>query len=142
MRTIIAGSRTITGYAVVCEAIAASGFIITEVVSGAARGVDRMGERWAAEHGVPLHSAPADWDTHGRRAGYLRNEEMAEYASQDPDGPGQLIAVRENNSRGTTHMIDLARQYGLDVYVVDVTPQPATQSQTSAPILVGSRNRA
>ena len=114
MRTIIAGSRTITGYAVVCEAINLSGFTITEVVSGTARGVDRMGERWATEHGVPSRRFPADWNGLGRRAGYLRNKQMAEYASEDAGGMGQLIAVRKDNSRGTTHMIDLAREAGLD----------------------------
>lgn len=46
MRTIIAGSRSITDYALIQKAVSESGFEITEVVSGGAIGVDRLGERW------------------------------------------------------------------------------------------------
>jgi hypothetical protein len=120
VRTIIAGSRTVTDYAVVCGAIESAGFHITEVVSGTARGVDRMGERWATGHGVSVKRFPADWSQYGRRAGYLRNRQMAVYASEDPSGPGQLIAIQKDNSRGTGHMIDLAREAGLRVYVLTV----------------------
>jgi len=119
MRTIIAGSRTVNDYALVERAVADSGFILTEVVSGMARGVDTLGERWAAEHGVPVDRKPADWKTYGRRAGYLRNVEMAEYAAAG-EGPGQLVAIWENGSRGTAHMIRLAREHGLDVFVVEI----------------------
>lgn len=79
MKVIIAGSRGITDYAIVERAIRESGFQITEVVSGTARGVDRLGERWAAEHGIPVAPFPADWKI-GKNAGILRNAQMAEYA--------------------------------------------------------------
>ena len=54
MKTIIAGSRDLTDYNLVKLAVEESGFEIAEVVSGGARGVDRLGERWAKEHGVPI----------------------------------------------------------------------------------------
>jgi hypothetical protein len=110
MRVIIAGSRSVTSYAVVEAAIARSGFTISEVVSGTARGVDRLGELWAARNGVPVKKFPADWDTYGKRAGYLRNKEMAEYAEA-------LVAIHDGESRGTQHMIDTARETGLKVSV-------------------------
>ena len=47
MRVIVAGSRGITDPNVVATAIAASGFQVTELVSGTARGADQLGEAWA-----------------------------------------------------------------------------------------------
>lgn len=44
MKVIIAGSRTLHSYDLVVRAVKDSGLQITEVVSGGARGVDRLGE--------------------------------------------------------------------------------------------------
>jgi hypothetical protein len=115
MRTIIAGSRSITDLSVVREAVASSGFRVTEVVSGGARGVDRLGERLASMLGVPCRVFPADWDAHGRSAGVIRNREMAEYANA-------LVAVWDGRSRGTANMISQARRMGLKVYVHRCVP--------------------
>ena len=117
MKTIIAGSRTVTDFNLVTRAIKASGFEITEVVSGSARGVDRMGERFAMEAKLPLSLFPAEWDVHGKAAGPIRNKKMGDYADA-------LIAIRVNMSKGTSHMIEYATAKGLKVYVVDIT-EPA-----------------
>lgn len=109
-RTIIAGTRTfgsgvdearVTEY--VDEVIDESGFDIDEVVSGKARGADTAGEAWAEANDIPVAEFPADWDEHGKRAGYLRNKEMAEYGDQ-------LIAIWDGKSRGTSMMIDLGKE--------------------------------
>lgn len=115
MKTIIAGSRWITDATVVYRAIDLSGFNITEVVSGGARGVDTIGEMWAAYWGVSIKRFPAIWrDKDGQRdlqAGLKRNSEMARYADA-------LIAVWDGRSSGTKHMIDQANYYGLKhIYV-------------------------
>ena len=49
------------------------------VVCGAARGADKLGERYANEHGYEVRDYPADWSI-GKSAGYLRNLEMAQNA--------------------------------------------------------------
>lgn len=113
MHTIIAGSRSITDYEIVKQAIVDSGFTITEVVSGCANGVDQLGEQWAEEHGIPIKRFPADWNKYGRSAGYKRNAQMAAYAEA-------LVAVWDCRSRGTRNMLDLARQRGLAVFVKHV----------------------
>lgn len=110
MKTIIAGTRTITSLAIVAEAIKASEFDIAEVVSGGAPGVDALAEKWAEEHGIPVKRFPADWNRYGRRAGPIRNTEMAGYAEA-------LIAVWDGQSRGTKNMIRQARKHGLRVFV-------------------------
>jgi hypothetical protein len=111
MKTIIAGSRTINDLRLLEQVIEDSGFTITEVVCGGARGVDDLGRKWAGNgNRVPVKMFPADWDTHGKSAGYKRNVEMANYADA-------LIAVWDGQSRGTKHMIDIARSKGLTVFV-------------------------
>ena len=115
MKTIIAGSRTITDYSLVKQAIEDSGFPISVVVSGAARGVDQLGERWAREHKIPVVIYPADWGKYGKSAGPMRNKEMAEYAEG-------LILIWNGTSKGSASMGDYARQYGLNVFERVVTP--------------------
>lgn len=69
-----------------------------------------MGEGWAKRKGIPVKRFPADWNQYGRRAGPLRNREMARYADA-------LIAIWDGKSRGTRSMIDEALREGLEVYV-------------------------
>jgi hypothetical protein len=111
MKTIIAGSRDIDiPLAALNDAVIMSGFDITEVVSGTARGIDRTGELWAEWKGVPVARFPANWEKNGKAAGYLRNDAMARYADA-------LVAVWDGKSKGTKHMIDLARKREIEVYV-------------------------
>lgn len=113
MRVIIAGSRDITDYAIVADAVAASGWLnlIGVVVSGRQRGVDTLGEQWAALHNIPVDPHPADWDTHGNAAGPIRNAHMATVADA-------LIAIPRGGP-GTRDMIARACAKGLKVFVYD-----------------------
>ena len=88
------------------------------IISGTARGADKLGEQYAKIVGYELSKFPADWDGLGKRAGYVRNAEMAKFAVED-DNYGMLIAFWDGQSRGTKHMIDLAKRYGLEVHVVN-----------------------
>jgi hypothetical protein len=110
MKVIVAGSRDIVDYEIVKSAIVSSGFQINEIVSGGARGVDTLGERYAKENNILFVVFPANWDLYGKKAGYLRNAEMAKYANG-------LIAVWDGVSKGTGHMIDLAQKNNLQVYI-------------------------
>ena len=110
MRTIIAGSRTVTQLAIVEQAIVDSGFLITTVISGGARGVDSLGEQWAQLEEIPIETYRADWNRYGKSAGPIRNEWMATKADA-------LIAIWDGKSPGTRSMIDIARQHGLKVHI-------------------------
>ncbi len=113
MRVIIAGSRGITDIKKVYIAVAESDFTITQVISGTASGVDKLGEEYARYLGIPIKRFPADWDLHGKSAGYIRNQEMA-------DNADALIAIWDGVSKGTKHMIDIAIKKGLNVYIHEV----------------------
>ena len=105
MKTIIAGSRDITDKELIHTAIKIfnnKGFVITELVSGTARGVDRTAEE-ICKGNLPIKRFVPDWDTFKKGAGFIRNVEMAEYADA-------LIAVWDGKSPGTKHMVTSARK--------------------------------
>lgn len=110
MRTIIAGSREGANINHIYDAVEKSGITPTVVISGTARGVDRLGEEWAKDNSVPIERYPADWDKYGKKAGYLRNSQMAEIAEA-------LIAIWDGISPGTENMISLATKKKIFVYV-------------------------
>jgi hypothetical protein len=113
MNVIIAGSRHFNCMQTLEDAIADSGFDITCVVSGAAKGVDLLGERWAQARGIGIRSFPADWKKHGRGAGPIRNEEMARVGEA-------LLALPCPCSRGTKDMIKRAYNHDLQVHIYEV----------------------
>jgi len=113
-RIIIAGGRDFRNYDWLSENLAQAVSELegtVEIVSGTARGADRLGERWATEQHIPIKRFPAQWDLYGKSAGYKRNTQMVKYATH-------LIAFWNGESRGTQHMIDTARAQGLQVVVV------------------------
>ena len=116
MRTIIAGTRTITDYQLVKDAVKESGFEISVVICGMAKGVDSLGLQYAEENDLPVEKYPANWEKFGKSAGYKRNVEMADVADA-------LIAVT-TGSPGTRHMIDIARAKGFKVFVKEVVTLP------------------
>lgn len=83
----------------------------SEVVSGGARGADLVGEMVAKMCHLPVTRFIPNWDGLGKRAGFVRNSEMADYADV-------LLAFWDGVSRGTKHMIDVAIKKGLIVKVV------------------------
>ena len=123
MICIIAGSRNITDYQLVLDAVAESNFEITEIVSGAclnedygnaySKGVDGLGERYAHENGIPTKYFPADWKMFGSYAGPRRNAEMAEYADA-------LICIHKPDSRGSKNMIRCAIDNDLKIYTKQI----------------------
>lgn len=117
MKTIIAGSREITDYNIVHKAVYESPWVITEVVSGGARGVDSLGEQAAAAFAIPVKVFPAAWDLHGRAAGPIRNQQMAEYSEG-------LIAIWDGVSVGTHDMIKRAERMKLRVHVINLSTKP------------------
>lgn len=113
MRTIIAGGRDLHDYALLQKAIAACPWLITFVVAGGATGVDTMAVRWAKEHSVMCLEYNADWRTHGKAAGPMRNRAMADDAQA-------LLAIWDGQSRGTGNMIETAKAKGLKVCIFRV----------------------
>ena len=83
----------------------------SELVCGMARGADMLAYSLWANHNMKIHTFPADWKTHPRSAGYIRNAEMGNFADV-------LVAFWDGKSRGTKHMIDIMNKLNKPVYVV------------------------
>lgn len=110
MITIIAGSREGVTYEDIDAAVKECGWEITRVISGTARGADTLGEVWARFNNIPVSLYPANWQAHDKKAGYIRNTQMAEAADA-------LIAVWDGQSPGTKQMIKIATDRKLKVSV-------------------------
>lgn len=115
VKVIIAGGRDYENYnELECVADHMLGKLMDThdivIISGGARGADAMAMRYANHRGFELIVMPADWDTHGKSAGYKRNAQMAEAATH-------LIAFWDGVSRGTKHMIDIAHSMKIKVHV-------------------------
>jgi YspA, cpYpsA-related SLOG family len=127
VKTIIAGSRGITSYALIQREMEPLlwEWKISQVVSGGARGVDQLGEQWAKRNNIPVVQFIPNWNGYaGKRAGLVRNVRMAEYAQA-------LVAFWDGRSRGTKHMIETAQQRGLRVHVVRCEPLIVNQDPYS-----------
>jgi hypothetical protein len=113
MKLIIAGTRTFDNYKLLKESILKNINIsdIEEIVSGTAKGADSLGELFAFENDIPVKRFPANWEKYGKSAGYRRNVEMAEYGDT-------LLAFWDGVSKGTLHMINIAKNKNLKVFVI------------------------
>lgn len=113
MICIIAGSRDVQDFRVVEQAFNAASLqlpAVTEIVSGTARGVDRLGEQLTGVKNIPVQRFPADWDKYGKGAGHIRNKQMADYADV-------LIAIWDGKSKGTDNMIKTMLKLNKPVWV-------------------------
>ena len=110
-KVIVAGSRTATSeatYQLLTERLDnllchKKETHLVVIISGTANGADKLGERYAGDRSCKVERFPADWDRHGKSAGYKRNVQMAENADA-------LVALWDGKSRGTRHMLDIAKE--------------------------------
>ena len=112
MKVIVAGSRNFNNYKLLKEKLDKIKEKYTiEIVSGGANGADKFGEQYSKENNLKVHLFPADWNKFGKSAGYLRNRDMAKFGDI-------LIAFWDGKSKGTQHMIELAKMYKLKIAVI------------------------
>lgn len=118
IKLIIAGGRTFNDYELLEKE--ASAYVSElqkldeiQIVSGGAKGVDTLGERFAQERILDLKIFEADWSKFGRSAGPKRNAEMADYATH-------LLSFWDGESKGTKSMINLAKKKGLEVKIIAI----------------------
>ncbi|WBQ32469.1 hypothetical protein [Erwinia phage Kuerle] len=88
-----------------------------ELVCGMARGADMTAYACFKDIGNTIHEYWADWDGLGKRAGFVRNTEMAQVADIG-------VAFWDGSSRGTKHMIDTLDRLNKPCYVVRYAVKP------------------
>lgn len=84
------------------------------IVTGMARGADRMGYEFAMLNGLKVYEFVPKWQVNGvtdRSAGHKRNAEMGNFSDA-------LLAFWDGQSRGTSHMIQYMQNLNRPVYVI------------------------
>ena len=113
MRVLVTGGRDFSDRELLFDTLdrlhAAYSFAV--LIHGDANGADRLAGEWGAARGVTVEAHPADWKTHGRAAGPIRNQKMLE------EKPGLVVAFP--GGRGTADMVRKAKQAGLEVVMVE-----------------------
>lgn len=117
LRVLVCGSRHWTSRDMIASAMLA----VEEsrgdyhLITGSAEGADILAEDVARCMGLIYTGVPADWKRLGRSAGPRRNEKMLAVGK-----PDIVVAFTRNleESRGTRHMVGLARSAGVPTYVI------------------------
>lgn len=107
----IVGSRSFTDYTLLkntLDDLYPDKKVITEIVSGGARGADMLAERYAREHGIRMIRLRPQWGGTGNkvynpRAGFERNEQIVKRADH-------VIAFWDGKSTGTLNSINHAKR--------------------------------
>lgn len=114
MKVLVCGGRTYEDIDKVYEILSKihKYNIITEIIEGGAKGADTLARSWTneIERGIPCVTFEADWNTHGKSAGYIRNKEMLDY------GPDLVVAFP--GGKGTANMVKLAKEARVKVIKV------------------------
>ena len=80
----------------------------TLIIHGNAHGADWLAGEWAVERDIPVREFVADWRTHGKAAGPMRNAKML------ADGKPDLVIAFKGGA-GTANMKALARKSRIEV---------------------------
>lgn len=86
----------------------------TLLIHGDARGADRLAGEIGIELRLIVLAVPAKWDKYKKAAGLIRNQEMLDMK------PDLVIAFHSDieNSKGTKHMISIAKKAGIKVLLI------------------------
>ncbi len=109
MKVVVAGSRTIDDALIVESAISLSGWQITELVTGMARGVDRAAKDYAVKYDIPTKEFPVR--SSNAQVYHIRNHEMAQYADA-------LILIWDGKSPGSRSMKQAMVRQGKPIHEV------------------------
>lgn len=117
MRVLVCGGRDFNDYnllsSYLVELFVKSLLVPKDVtiISGHARGADKLGEQFAKANNCKLLIFPADWDKHKKAAGHIRNQQMIDEGKPD-------LVVAFPGGRGTQDMIKRAKKHGIKVIEV------------------------
>ncbi len=109
MKLLIIGSRTITNFD-------PAGYIPEEtdlIISGGAKGVDRVAEQYADSHGIEKLIILPQYEKFGRAAPLKRNEEMVDLADT-------VLAIWDGESRGTKYTLNYAKKKNKEIIEIIV----------------------
>jgi len=89
--------------------------MVTVVHGHCPTGADYWADEWCTGLFFEAERHPADWEKHGKRAGFLRNAEMVAL------GADICLAFIKNGSNGARHTAGLAEMAGIPTRRFEVT---------------------
>lgn len=112
MRVAIVGSR---GYVSTIEMFKSLDALrakldITHIITGGARGVDTLAEKYGRERGIEVTIIKPEWDKYGKAAGFVRNEEIMNNSEV-------AVIFWDGISRGTEHALAYAKAQRVLIYL-------------------------
>jgi hypothetical protein len=115
MKLLIAGGRDFNDRAAMMTALQTlfeAGHIdpSVELICGMARGADMLGHQIFKDAALPIHVFQPDWNGLGKRAGFVRNEQMGDVADL-------ALIFWDGQSKGTKHMIDYMRKLNKPAHI-------------------------
>ncbi len=111
-KVAVVGSRTITDYSFIKNLLDGKKDQIQSIISGGANGIDSLAERWAKENNIPITIFLPDWNTYGKRAGYVRNESIIKECDM-------CLALWDGESKGTLHSVNLCKKHQKPHLLID-----------------------
>ena len=118
---LVVGSRTITDYEKIKNTInflLPKGYDKIEIVSGGAKGVDSLAEKYAKEKKINLRVFKAKWSLYGKTAGPIRNREMHEYIAQFPHRG--CVIFWDGKSKGAYQSVELSKHYETPMRLIKI----------------------
>lgn len=112
MKWVITGTRTIQDQDIIyshLEDILNKYGKPDVLIHGCCKGVDEISGNWAKDRFIPVLEFPAKWRELGKKAGPIRNREMADVCVR-----GDIcVSLWDGVSKGTKDMIDVCESKGL-----------------------------
>lgn len=114
MRVLVCGDRNWIDYDKVYRVLKAMAPKVKLVIQGGAKGADTHGKQAAIALRLPWVQFDADWETHGKAAGPIRNQEMLDKAK-----PTLVLAFHSDPElgRGTRDMVHRALKAKIPVRI-------------------------
>jgi hypothetical protein len=112
-RLAVVGSRTFRDWEELVRTIGPqwkAGYI-SEIISGKAKGADSLAARFAKNNNIPLREFEPDYDSFGKSAPFIRNQQIVDNAEC-------MVAFWDGSSAGTLDSIKKAIKAKLVVLVV------------------------
>lgn len=120
MRLAIIGSRTFNDYSKLATIIQGhfyyphlNEFFISEIISGGAKGADKLAEDYAENWSLKITVLKPDWNKYGKSAGFRRNQQIV-------DACDIVLAFWDGKSKGTQDSINKAKLAKKPTFIVYV----------------------
>lgn len=111
MKTIVCGGRDFKDLKYLFQVmdLCLGWWKLETIITGGAKGADSLAHEWACRRKLQTEVYHADWDTHGKAAGMIRNRLMLQ---QEPN-----VVIAFPGSSGTENMITISRKAGIPVFI-------------------------